>query len=222
METAPSGKVFFVQQGIRSFKADIFNGSTDYMKQLEASGCTKWGFLPFDKQGNLIYSSKKAGFLRPIAVDNNSFSATLVKATDTTLQKLKLNWQWSITENDSDLRFIKSADISYSVFDVRGLVDIYGAPATSITTTGFQMDLNTNFSDSLTFIKAKGLVIANFVLFNVTDNAAVTLTSVTESPDGHYAFVFPAQTSADVLRLSVALTTGYDSTVLAKVAITIP
>ena len=49
----------------------------------------------------------------------------------------------------------------------------------------------------------KGAVLADFDLYNDTATASVVITSVTESPDGTYTFVIPAQTSADSMTLNL-------------------
>jgi hypothetical protein len=48
------------------------------------------------------------------------------------------------------------------------------------------------------------------------DCCKVVITSVTESPDGTYTFVIPAQTSADVLTLNLQKD-GFDMTALTVV-----
>lgn len=222
-ESLNSGKNIFIQQGVRTFTGVIIKQSPEYLAKLESAGCVKLGAFIIDKGGNLIGNGgSSAGMLRPIKIDNNTFYPRLEKSSDTTIQKIQINFEWDIAEQDSNIRMVAAADMSYDLFNLTGLIDIYGETPTNVTTTGFEMDLNVNYGSMKNIITAKGLVLANFTLFNITDNAAVTITSVTESPDGHYAFAFAAQTSGDVLRLTVALTTGYDSTELAKVAITIP
>ena len=47
-----------------------------------------------------------------------------------------------------------------------------------------------------------GLLVGDFSLYNNTTASSVTITSVTESPDGTYTFVIPTQTSADVMVLT--------------------
>jgi hypothetical protein len=90
--------------------------------------------------------------------------------------------------------------------------------ATSISTTGFSTELTYDYGTAVTKQKFKGAVLADFTLYNETTTASVTITSVTEATDGNYDFVIPAQTSADVLTLSLSKD-GFEMTDL---TVTIP
>jgi len=59
-------------------------------------------------------------------------------------------------------------------------------------------------------------------LFNTTTNSAIVITSVTEAPEGTYAFLYPIQTAADVLRLSTDRTTGNKPGKFLEELITLP
>jgi len=142
-----------------------------------------------------------------------------VEATDTTVEKLNISFDWLLSEEDGNLRFIvPTADL----FSSNGLLDI-AATMTNISTTGFKAKLFTKegYGDISKKYPMTGLLLADFVLYNVTDSAAVTITSVTEDPEGTYTFAFTAQTSADVLRLTPSLD-GYDFTSVVATTVTIP
>jgi hypothetical protein len=222
LETLNSGKNIFVQQGIRSFLGLIIKQSPEYLSQLEAATCVKFGALVIDKKGNLIGNgASKAGYLRPIQIDNNTWYPRLIKATDTEVQKIQLGFEWDINEQDSNIRMVSANDIAIDLFDLRGLLDVYGTTPTAISTTGFTITLETFFGSMKDKVEVVGLLLADFDLYNVTDSLAVTILTVTENPDGTYAFTFAAQTSGDVLKLSVDKN-GFDSTPLETVVITIP
>ena len=117
---------------------------------------------------------------------------------------------------------VSANDITIDMFDVVGLIDVYGGTPTSISTTGFTINLYNYYGTLKDKQEVQGLVAADFDLYNVTDSAAVTISTATETSSGTYAFTFTAQTSADVLRLSVDKN-GYDSTIgLETVVVTIP
>lgn len=222
LETLNSGKNIFVQQGIRSFTGLIIKQSPEYLSKLEAATCVKFGALIIDKQGNLIGNgASKEGYLRPIQIDNNTWYPRLIKATDTEVQKIQLGFEWDINEKDSNIRMVSANDISIDLFDLRGLLDVYGVDVASVSTTGFTITLETFYGSMKNKIEVLGLVDTDFVLYNVTDALPVTILTATESPDGTYAFTFASQTSADVLQLSIDKN-GYDSTELETVEITIP
>jgi hypothetical protein len=218
-ETLNSGKNIFVQQGVRSFTGLVIKQSPEYLSQLEAATCVRFGALVIDKKGNLIGNgASKAGFLRPIQIDNNTWYPRLIKATDTEVQKIQVGFEWDINEQDSNIRMVSANDIAIDLFDLRGLLDVYGVNVTNESTTTFDITLETFFGSMKDKVEVVGLVAADFSLYNVTDASSVTITTVTEEPDGTYAFVFPAQTSSDILRLSITKN-GFDSTPLEAVEI---
>jgi hypothetical protein len=116
---------------------------------------------------------------------------------------------------------VSANDIAIDLFDLRGLLDVYGTTPTAISTTGFTITLETFFGSMKDKVEVVGLLLADFILYNVTDSLPVTILTTTENPDGTYAFTFAAQTSGDVLKLSVDKN-GFDSTPLETVVITIP
>jgi hypothetical protein len=221
-ETLASGRKYFIKDGVRTFSSVVPSGSPIYKKKLDSAACVKLGAIGIDKQGNLIGNTEsKEGFLRPIRIQDGSFYSSFAKTSYTEVQKVGLAYDWGFNENDGDLGMILKAEMSYNVLDLQGLIDIVGEPATSISTTGFTMDMNTEFGTALNPDKVKGLVLVDFTLYNITDSLAVTITSVTESPSGTYTFAFAAQGSAETLRLTVTKN-GFDSTKLQTVIITIP
>ena len=221
-ETLNNGKNIFIQQGVRSFTGVLINGSSEQLYKLESGACVNFGILVVDKNGNLIGNGlSKAGYLRPIKVDKNTWVPTLVKSTDTTVQKIQLKFEWDITEEDKNLKMISADDITISLLDLAGLVDIYGGTPSSISTTGFTIQLKTFYGSMKNPVVVQGLLLADFSLYNETDALAVTISSVTESPAGTYAFTFAAQTSADVLELRISKN-GFDDAFLNDVTITIP
>lgn len=222
-ETLNNGKNIFVQQGTRPFSGVMLEMGPEFLEQIEKASCLKFGAFIVDKQGNLIGNGKaKDGYLRPIRIDQNTWNPRLLKASDTVSAKVQLNFEWDILEEDSQIRMVSAADMSgYALNDIRGLVDIVGAAATNISTTGFKMKMNTFYGTLKSLIDVKGLLITDFSIYNVTDSLAVTILTMTESPLGTYAFTFAAQTSADVLELRVA-EDGFDDTELRKIDILIP
>jgi hypothetical protein len=208
-ETFEDQSSVFIQEGNRSFKAWMIGssgtgaGSPQLKAKIEAARCVEIGVYIIDKAGNLIGKISSDGLsLEPIAVDSQSVSAKLIKTTDSTIQKLELMFNFSADECDEDLRMITEAEQGgANLLGLRGLLNI-DSIIDNETTTSFTAELITEYGTPINKGHDKGLVIGDFALFNVTDNLAVVITTVVESPDGTYTFTFPAQTSADVLRLT--------------------
>ena len=201
METLQSQKKLFVQDGIRSFEGIIVEENNFLVGQFLTFRCKAFSIYIIDKEGNIIGSYDGTNF-NPIQVDNDTFNALLVKTTDTTTQKVKLSFEFSRTENDEDLKMIAMSELTgVNPLLLTGLLDVNVATS-SPTTTGFVATLTTDYGTFKTPIAVVGWLLANFTLYNVTDAASVTITSVVENPNGTYTFAFTAQTTADVVRLS--------------------
>jgi hypothetical protein len=111
---------------------------------------------------------------------------------------------------------LSSADITgISLLNVAGLVDVLSTNV-SCSTTVLVVKLRTKYNTPV-----KGLVIGDFYdvaggaaskVYNVTDSAALALTSVVESPSGTYTLTMTvAQTVADKIRVT-PVKTGFDYT----------
>ncbi len=193
IETFNSGKKAFIQQGSRTFKGVIVNGMPELLDKLDNNGCSRFGALVVDKVGNLICNgNSKEGYIRPIEIDKDSWYPRYVKPTDQNTGKIELNFDWAITEDDANLRILSADDlVSYDIFDLEGLVDLYPQDATNITNTTFKTVIKTSYGSVKNPVLGEGFIAADFSLRDSTTLVAKTITSVTEAPDGTYAFVFP-------------------------------
>ena len=138
-------------------------------------------------------------------IQNESFSAGFVKGTDTTKQKIQMNFIVDTLMNDSDLGMIEAVNITADLKGSRGLVDVVAGVPSGISTTEFTVQLNTKYGGKLNPIAAEGLVLADFSMAELSPTPApIVISSVTESAitAGLYTFTFPAETSADVLQVS--------------------
>ena len=205
MEEFEDGSSIFIQDGSRNFEAMIVKGDPILLGNLQAWRCLKFGVYFIDKSGNLIGKNNREGYLDPILIADESFSIGLIKGTDTTKQKLRLKFQVSQLEDDANLMQLEASMITANLLGVGGLIDVYATEVTDITTTGFKVQLDTQFGGFTSKQPAEGLETADFLCYNVTDSALVTITSATESAaiDGNYTFVItPAQTASDQLLIT--------------------
>jgi VCBS repeat-containing protein len=209
-----------IDEGKRIFTGFITNQGSRYLEKLKTWGCVEFGVFVIDKNSNFAYETDSTTKLKvkPIMVDNNSLEVILVKATDTTVEKIKVSFDFSHTTMDDYLRYIPFESLDFNgldTADVYGLYDTEGT-ASAISTTGFTMTIVTDYG-----LPVKGLLTGDFALYNVTDSASVTAVTFAESADGVYAFTFAAQTPADVLRCTPTKA-KYDFAGVISEVITIP
>lgn len=216
----------FIQEGARTFEGFIIKGDPVLLGNLQSWRCQTTGVFFIDKSGNLIGDCSVDGFLNPVLIQDDSFSAGLVKGTDTTKQKIRLRFVISQLFSDNDLGMIEAQSITAALKGVSGLVDVIAEAATGIAVNEFTVQLNTKYGGKLSPIAAEGMELADFSMAEVTPTPGpIVITSVTESTTtaGLYTFVFPAATSADVLRISNPLVGPLSKNLdLASFDVTIP
>jgi hypothetical protein len=196
----------FIQSGARSFEGLIIKGDPVLLGNLKSWRCLTVGVFFIDKSGNLIGKQTRDGFLDPILLQDDSFSANLIFGTDTTKQKNSISFIVSQLEDDADLRMIEAGQITANLLGVGGLVDVNAGTPTNVTVNGFDVQLNTPFGGVTSPIPAEGLEVSDFEANEISPSpGAIALASVVESSvtAGLYTFTFSvAQTSGDEIQIS--------------------
>lgn len=209
-ETFSDGGSAITQQGVRTYTGWLIDYAPAYIEQLNALRCRDFGLYTvsdcFDLTGSI---SKDENSLYPIRVNKSSWEPRYVKSTPTVSAKIQLNFEFSQLEKDEFLRVISEAEISADLQNIEGLLPL-AAAISGEATTGFVAALTVDYDIFLDASKeiVPGWVLADFALINVTTNLPIVITSVTESPEGTYTFVIPAQSASDVLRLTNLKTSG--------------
>jgi len=206
-ESLNSGANIFIQEGVRTFTGVHVKQSATFLGKLKSGKCVAFGVYLIDNDGNLTGSMSTDGTkLYPIMVDKDTFQPTLIKATDTTVAKVQVSFEFSRIEKDENLKMINSQNIvGVDMLSVNGLLDGYVA-ITNDTVTSVTATISTSYGSFGSPIKIEGLQLADFTLFNVTDNASVVISSLTETSAGVYVLDFAAQTAADSMRLTISKT----------------
>lgn len=217
------GSSQFIREGVSSYTAMLLNVGPTYKGKLDEFRCADYDLFVIDLVGNIN------GIIEPgsdnlygMPIDRGSWAPVWNGKTDQAVSKIMLQFNFEPSMNDSDIRIIPmatSASDGYTGIDLRniqGLLDAHlvldgAAPAP----TTFTAAITTDYGYFVNPIKVKGLLAADFDLYNVTDSSNVTITSVTETPagSGNYVFLYPSQTVGDVLRVTLTKD-GYDATEL--------
>lgn len=209
-DTRTDGGQAFVKQGIRNFSFEIWEGGSRFKKMLDKGRCREFSFFIIN-EGRIVGLdlTDEQLELAPIRIAKDSLVVNYLFASDTTVEKVAVTFQFDQRENDGNLSYIEVADDA-DLTGYRGLLDIYSEivqnTLTTITVKLFNKYGAANNKNVLT-----GLVAGDFALYNVTDSAAVTVSSCVESPEGTYLLTFTAQTESDVVRITPTKA-GYDFT----------
>ena len=227
-ETAPSGAKAFIKQGIRSVAFEAWNQGPEYKGNLDSVRCKGAAAYLVDGDGSLrgmVREGDEAN-LYPIKIDKQSWDVRLIEATDTTIQKLMISFDWDQKEDDALLRMISASSMNpdLDLLDTvayDGLVDVEGTNIATNQTSLVMKLVVKNSGDVANKIFVSGLVAGDFTLYNETDSAAVTIISATENTSTKsYTLTYVSQTVADVLTLSVSKN-GYDFSQVATVVNTV-
>jgi hypothetical protein len=215
------------QVGIRSVKTMITTlgnnagaVSPQMVGKINDKKCKVSGLFGITKSKQLVGEMINTGFLAPIRIDNGSISARLIKTgSGATTQKIDLAFDWHLDVQDERLRTLEADEMSTDISLLNGLLDVTSTYS-AIGQTSFKATLKTQYGSFLNPILVEGLVAGDMALYNVTDSASVTITSIAESPDGTYQINFASQTVADLLRLTITKD-GYNFAAVTTNTITI-
>lgn len=208
-EEFPSGNMEFVRDGVRSFMGTLPKTAIPLIGKLKSKGCSKHSVFIVDNLGNLIGVEKTIGKLYPMQLNDNTLNSIFQFATDTTVPKIMVKFQFAQNIADEEISFINASDLGIDLFtDFSGKVDTNIVQVGTGTTTEIVVDVYTDYGSAKSKIPVEGLVLADFYLYNATDSAEITPSSVVESTTvpGRYTFTFTAQTGTDLCRLSLNTT----------------
>jgi hypothetical protein len=221
--TNPSGAIEFVKDGVKTLKFELRRRGAEFKGQIEACECNELSFFAIDVDGRLrgLIEDKTDGSpdFFPIPIQSGSFYSKLVDATEENPEHLTVSFQWDLAVKDSLLRIYPSSLTTADLLAARGLYDVF-ADYTDKATTGFKAALRTIYTDGDKF-RPTGLVAGDFAIYNVTTSAPVVITSADEVTPGVYEFVFAAQVSADVLRLTPTKN-GFDFAAVVASTVIVP
>ena len=207
-DTRSDGGQAFVKQGIRNFTFEIWEGGARFKKMLDKGRCREFSFFIIN-EGRIIGLdlTDEQLELAPIRIAKDSLVVNYLFASDTTVEKVGVTFQFDQRENDGNLSYVEVEDDA-DLTGYRGLLDIYSlVPLNTLTTVTVELFNKYGAANNKNVLS--GLVAGDFALYNVTDSLAVTVVSSVESPDGTYLITFAAQTANDVLRITPTKA-GYD------------
>ena len=207
-DTRSDGGQAFVKQGIRNFTFEIWEGGARFKKMLDKGRCREFSFFIIN-EGRIIGLdlTDEQLELAPIRITKDSLVVNYLFASDTTVEKVGVTFQFDQRENDGNLSYVEVEDDA-DLTGYRGLLDIYSlVPLNTLTTVTVELFNKYGAANNKNVLS--GLVAGDFALYNVTDSLAVTVVSSVESPDGTYLITFAAQTANDVLRITPTKA-GYD------------
>ena len=221
-ETDSSGQKQELREGIQSFMGEKWDIQPAFDAKLQQMKCPRNGSYIFSKKGvqgvRKYDTTASKYYLYPIEM--RAFAPYYVPQTDGNRPKEMIPFDFAPTVSAGELWMVSWEDLGTTYEDMIGLLDVnffvVDTPIDGGVTTSIAYRLTTDYGDGLfnnTAQNVDGLVGASFTALNVTTGLAVTITSVTEVIDDKYTFVLPSQTTADVVKISLVTTTGFEGSV---------
>jgi len=216
------GIAVIVDQGVRTFAGSYYakKGSPKFAGVINSFQCIDTSYFEATVEG-AIAGIVNGDELLPIAIESGTLNAIVVKKTKTDPNSVAITFAVEELVRDENLMQISAAQIEGNILLKKGLLDILGSEDTSVpnTATTVRINLTYCYGDFNNLNPFKGAVSADFspdngvtpdVLFNVTQSANISISSVTEVSDGVYDLVLAAgAVSTDVISVDI-FKTGND------------
>jgi hypothetical protein len=188
-EEANSGRMAFLRQGKRSFAGELWgdDSTPTLLGKLSAGRCVQFGVYIVDVNGNLI-GSKSNGFLYPIPVDEQSWDPKFMFATDSTVQKIMLGFDFYRLFDESTMYMITTTEAGINFNDLTGLIDVNLTVDSQVTTVSVTVLAAFDYGTALNPILFQGATnSADWSIYNVTTSTLIGVPAgVTEAPAGTY------------------------------------
>jgi len=201
-EEANSGRMAYLRQGKRSFTGELwaYDATPQFLGKLASGRCVEFGVYIVDINGSLV-GSKVGNNLYPIPVDNQSWNPTMMFATDSTVQKIMLAFDFNRFFDESTMWMITATEaIDFNT--LKGLLDVNLTEDAQVTTVSITVTATFDYGTAINPLKFKGALLADFSLYDNTNNASFAITAVSEPNDGEYV-VLASFVSGDSYTLSV-------------------
>ena len=205
-DTASDGTNFFIQDGIRSFSAIHKQQDTILLKALDTAECggvADWSIFLVDECEQIFVEEVEAGKGRPQKISGGTFNSIYQYASNTATNNITIKYDFSKFVKDSRIQLVQ-VDSDASILEAIGVTPAT-AVISAITTTTFTATMTFDAGYVGNKQVFTGAVIGDFDLDEISPTpASIVITTVTENPaaSGIYDFVFPLETTADVLELT--------------------
>lgn len=201
----------FVRFGARTMTAIIPDSAPVLIGKLHSMKCGKWGVYITSDTGNLGGIERSKGLLYPMRLSDNTLNAMWMFATGSTLGQAMLNLEFHHSDLDEKINWIADSDIGIDLTSQwKGKLDTNISQVAGLRgTTTFSVDIYSDYGSAKTKDPIENLVAADLTLYNITDSATVTISTLVEDTviPGRYVVTFTAQTAAtETLRLGLSTT----------------
>lgn len=202
-ETDDIGRRSKIRDGIRTVSCEKRGVTEQFFGHVE-NLCVEAGLYLVDECGNLKGELDGTDFYpRPIHTDSYDANFMITMADSTS--KVVFTMDWDFVSKDKNQYYIKEdAFTNANPLLLKGMIDV-NLELSAPTTTTVVVKAYFDYGPANALIPFTGAALADFSLYNQTDDAAVVPSGVVESvvTPGTYTITFPLQTVADVIEVDV-------------------
>jgi hypothetical protein len=181
-----------LREGKRSFSGELWgeDSTPTLLGKMKAGRCVNFGVYVVDVTGNLI-GSKVNGYLYPIPVDNQSWNPTFMFATDSTVQKIMLTFDFDRLFDDSTMYMITATEANLDFNTLTGLIDVNLAYVSQVSTVSVTLNATFDYGTALNPILLQGVTgLTDWDIYDVTNAVSFgNPTAVSELPAGTYTLL---------------------------------
>lgn len=212
--TDSAGGKIEVRDMVYRMAAEIWNVSPVFVGKIKMSKCGRKSTFLFNADG--MVGLRRGTDLYPIEM--RAYVANYSPATDADPSKAMISFDYAPNTNIGELWLITWEELGLTINDVAGLIDlnysVVDAPVDGGTNTTVSYSLYSDFGNGNPLNQnVDGLIATDFTCVNVTTGLTVSIGSVVETADTKYTFTIPSQTTADVVKISVKTSTGFEGSV---------
>lgn len=202
-EEANSGRKAFLRQGVRSFAGELWSttGTPQFLGKLQSNRCVRFGIYIVDVNGNLV-GSKVGDYLYPITIDNNSWDPKFMFATDSTVGKIMLSFDFDRLFDEGTMWMITAQEANQNFNDLQGLLDVNLINLTQVANTSVNFDATLDYGTAVNPLKFSGAMNADFELIDLATNTPVVATFAETLTAGNYTGLF-AFVTGDSYRIRI-------------------
>lgn len=202
-----SAQYYPIDFAISTMEFRAMNASENYVADLsKALKCGLWGAYLVDYKGKVYGQISNDGTeLYPKEIQNGTLIGTYNPPLGNQNVGFGLfKWTWSIANLASDARIL--TDVTANIIGTPGLVTVTGKLGTpGATTIQVTLKAKSSVAEGIPFA---GLVAADFDVLKVSDDTAITISTVAETADGVYLITCTGSTG--LAAYIVVTKAGYD------------
>lgn len=179
-QTADNGERFKLRDGIKTVTFESW-GVTEQFFDKTSGACVEMGLVLVDVCQN-VKGEKEGDMLYPRAVNQNSFDAKFMEATNTQQPMVMFQMDYDLISNDGDQWMIPASEFgTIKPLKLKGMIDVVFTLVDVVDATNFVVDAQFEYGSAVDAESWKGGLLADFTLYDVTADAAVALSTVVES-----------------------------------------